>query len=216
MKTVFFDLDGTLTDSRPGILSGVAYAMGRLGVAVKAEQVSTAFIGPPLYDSFRALYGLDDPTAHRAVALYREYYSERGILENEVYHGIPAMLKSLSDDGLRLALATGKPHPYARRILSHFSLDAFIPTVFGAEFDGTHGDKADLLAFAAAELSIDPRDAVMVGDRRYDIEGALAVGMTPVGVLWGYGSREELLSAGGMHLAGSPQGLADIIRRIAI
>ena len=215
MKTVFFDLDGTLTDSRPGILAGVAYAMGRLGVAVKAEEVSTAFIGPPLYDSFRALYGLDDPTAKRAVGLYREYYSEEGILQNEVYAGVPALLEGLSSAGIRLALATGKPHPYARRILAHFGLDRFFSAVFGAEFDGTHGEKADLLAYATTTLGVPPCRALMVGDRRYDIEGALAVGATPVGVLWGYGSYEELSLAGAVHLAATPEEAEAVIRALA-
>ena len=211
MKTVFFDLDGTLTDSRPGILAGMASALTALGLPTRPEAVPEDVIGPPLYDSFCGIYGFDDARAREGVRLYREYYSAQGLLENEVYPGVVPMLRRLSAAGLRLALATGKPHPYARRILSHFGLDAYIAPIFGAEFDGTRGDKAELLAYALGELSLDVRSAVMVGDRRYDIEGALATGIAPLGVLWGYGSREELLRAGATDLTATPEEAADRI-----
>ncbi len=205
IRTVFLDLDGTLTDSRRGILCGASYALGALGISVPPDEVTTEFIGPPLYDSFRKYYGLSDADARRAVSLYREYYSKEGLFENEVYPGVPEMLAALKGAGLSLYLATGKPHPYARRIITHFGLDSCLDGVFGAEFDGTHGDKADLLAYALRELDISPSDALMVGDRRFDMEGALRVEMTPIGALWGYGDRGELTSAGGRLLAKSPQ-----------
>ncbi|MBQ2718867.1 MAG: HAD hydrolase-like protein [Clostridia bacterium] len=202
--TVFLDLDGTLTDSRPGILAGAAHALTALGLPTAPSEVTTAFIGPPLYECFRGLYGLDDATSRRAVTLYREYYGTRGLFENTVYPGIPAMLASLREAGLTLCLATGKPHEYGRRIVSHFGLDRYISAVYGAEFDGTRGDKAALLSYALADRGLAPKEAVMVGDRRFDVEGALAVGVTPLGVLWGYGDAAELTAAGATHLAATP------------
>ncbi len=211
ISTVFLDLDGTLTDSRRGILSGASYALRELGIAVPWSEVTTEFIGPPLYDSFRKYYSLSDADARRAVALYREYYGREGLFENEVYPGIPEMLASLKEAGLHLYLATGKPHPYANRIVSHFGLDAYLDGVYGAEFDGTRGDKAELLTYAMERVGVGPSEAVMVGDRRFDMEGALRVGAVPVGALWGYGSREELTSAGGRLFAASPGEAAEMI-----
>ena len=211
ISTVFLDLDGTLTDSRRGILYGASYALRAFGIPVPWNEVTTEFIGPPLYDSFRRYYGLSDADARRAVELYREYYGREGLFENEVYPGISEMLAALKEAGLALYLATGKPHPYARRIVDHFGLDRYLDGVFGAEFDGTRGDKAELLAYAMGELGILPSEAVMVGDRRFDMEGACSVGVTPVGVLWGYGDRQELIAAGGHLLAESPHEAGETI-----
>lgn len=213
LTTVFFDLDGTLTDSCPGIFAGVAHAMTALGRPTAAADVSYEFIGPPLYDCFRAVYGLDDSTAREAVRLYREFYGREGLFINEIYCGVPAMLGRFMAAGVRLCLATGKPHEYARRIVSHFGLDGALSAVYGAEFDGTRGDKAELLAYALEKEGLSPAECAMVGDRRYDIAGALAVGITPVGALWGYGSREELLLAGCPEaaLAETPEAVASYL-----
>lgn len=214
--TVFFDLDGTLVDSHRGIFGGAAYALCRLGYAARSEDISTDFIGPPLYDTFRALYGMDDATARRAVALYREYYSEQGIYENDLYPGIEELLDALSRAGVQLALATGKPLPFAERVLSHLGLRCRFAAVFGTGFDGTYSDKADLLSHALTELSLPPSLAVMVGDRSFDMQAAVSTGIYPLGALWGFGSREELLGAGARAIAETPvaaQGL--LLSRIA-
>lgn len=215
--TVFFDLDGTLTDSRGGITTGMAHAMTALGHPMTPAEVSDAVIGPPLYDSFRGLYGLSDAAAREGVRLYREYYSREGLFVNEVYGGIYEMLDTIKAAGLRLCLATGKPHEYARRIVAHFGFDRALSSVYGAEFDGTRGDKADLLRYAMAEEGLTADECVMVGDRSYDIKGALEVGATPIGVLWGYGDRAELIAAGcpEENLAATPAEVVDIIRRRA-
>ena len=209
--TVFFDLDGTLTDSAPGIYAGAAHALTALGRPTRPEEMTSAIIGPPLFDFFTRVFGLSEDDARRAVTLYREYYGERGLLENNVYGGIPALLSRLKAAGYRLCLATGKPWPYAERILAHFGLDGHFDAVFGAEFDGTRGDKADLLTYAMEKTSIRPEDAVMVGDRFYDVRGARAVGVLPLGVLWGYGDKAELSEAGAAAVAGTPEELFDII-----
>lgn len=213
LTTVFFDLDGTLTDSCGGIFAGVAHAMTALGRPTRADEVSRAWIGPPLYDCFRAIYGLGDAEAREGVRLYREYYSREGLFVNEVYDGVREMLARLQGAGLRLLLATGKPHEYARRIVDHFALNTAITVVYGAEFDGTRGDKAELLSYALTCEGLSPAECAMVGDRRYDIEGARTVGLAPVGALWGYGSRDELLAAGcpAVALAKTPAAVADYL-----
>ena len=211
LRTVFFDLDGTLTDSCPGILAGMAHALTELGRPTRPEEVSTDVIGPPLYDSFTALYGMDDATARRAVAAYREYYSREGLFINSVYDGIPALLGRLKEAGLALYIATGKPHPYATRIAERFGLAPYLSGIYGAEFDGTRGDKADLLAYAIEREGLVPSECAMIGDRAFDVLGALANGVLPVGVLWGYGSRDELLRAGAPHLSETPSRLCDLL-----
>lgn len=199
--TVFFDLDGTLVESGPGILRGFAHALKALGYPTAPTLVPEELIGPPLFEAFRDRFGLSEEEARRGVALYRDFYPREAMLDSPPYPGVVAMLTTLREAGLRLAVATGKPHPYAKRIISHLGLAPFFDGVFGAEFDGTRGKKEDLLAYAAEALGIAPEEAVMVGDRSYDILGALRVGMTPVGALWGYGSRRELEGAGARHLA---------------
>lgn len=201
ITTVFFDLDGTLVESGPGIRRGFAHALTALGIPTEPDDVPDELIGPPLLEAFRDRYGLSEEEARRGVDLYRDYYPREAMLDSPPYPGIVSMLTALRAAGLHLAVATGKPHPYAKRIVSHLGLDGYFRAVFGAEFDGTRGRKEDLLAYAAATLGISPEEAVMVGDRSYDVLGALRVGMTPVGALWGYGSREELRGAGAHHLA---------------
>ncbi len=213
--TVFFDLDGTLTDSRMGILTGMATALTALGMKTSPEELDDRIIGPPLYDSFRSLYGLSEAASRRGVELYREYYAREGLFVNKVYDGVPEMLSRLASAGLRLAIATGKPHVYARRIAKHLGLPFADGDVFGIEFDGTRGDKGELLAYAMEQLALSPDECLMVGDRLYDIQGAHTAGITPLGVLWGYGSREELIGAGAAHLAATPGEAAEHLLRLS-
>ncbi len=203
-STIFFDLDGTLVESGAGIKAGFAYAMEALGKPMPAEEVSDAVVGPPIYTSLYSLYGFSDADARRGVSLYREFYNETGIYMNSVYEGVHEMLTALSATGTRLVLATGKPRAYAVRICAHMGLRIEEGLIFGSEFDGTRGDKADLLLYAAEKLGCPLADSVMVGDRCYDIAAALRVGAVPFGVLWGYGTRDELVGAGAQYLAKTP------------
>ena len=200
---VFFDLDGTLTDSAEGILNSVDYALAHFGIAMQREKL-LSFIGPPLLQSFLPLLGNDMNMARAAVAKYREYFSETGIYENRVYDGIDAMLRAASEAGLLLCLATSKPEPFALRIMRHFRLEAFFTVMAGAELQGPRNDKADVLRHAHA-LAGRPAPAccLMVGDRKHDVEGAKSLGMPCCGVLYGYGSEEELRLAGADFLAHS-------------
>jgi phosphoglycolate phosphatase len=199
MDAAFFDLDGTLTDPKVGITRSIQYALERLGFPVPSGDELVWCIGPPLHVSMKTLVGTDE-LARRAVELYRERFGDIGLYENEPYAGIGETLSKVAASGRRLFVATSKPKVYADRIVEHFGLRRHFEHVFGSELDGTRTDKADLLAYALAEVKIDPLRAIMVGDRSHDVIGARKNGMTAVGVLYGYGSLAELTDAGAHHL----------------
>lgn len=198
MNTVFFDLDGTLTNPKPGITRSIQYALERLGFATPSEDDLVWCIGPPLHASLKKFVGSDE-LAHRAVELYRERFSEIGLYENEAYAGIEATLSEVAASA-RLYVATSKPKVYADRIVEHFGLQRYFAEVFGSELDGSRTDKADLLAYALTRTKTDPRQAIMIGDRSHDIVGAGKNGMKAIGVLYGYGSPSELTEAGAHQL----------------
>jgi phosphoglycolate phosphatase len=208
MTTIYFDLDGTLTDPKSGITRSIQYALGRLDHAVPPEDELTWCIGPPLRASLKKLLGADE-LADKAVSLYRERFADIGLFENEVYPGIEDTLAVLACSGRRLFVATSKPGVYAERIIDHFKLRSYFERVFGSELDGRRSDKTDLLAYALLTARVDPRQAIMIGDRSHDMIGARNNGMTAVGVLYGYGSKQELIDAGAHHVSATPRGLLD-------
>ncbi|WP_291865415.1 HAD family hydrolase [Bradyrhizobium sp.] len=208
MTAIFFDLDGTLTDPKPGITRSIQYALGKLDRAVPPEDELTWCIGPPLRASLKKLVGTDE-LADRALLLYRERFGDIGLFENEVYPGIEHILSTLARSGRRLFVATSKANIYAERIIDHFKLRVYFERVFGAELDGTRSDKTDLLRHALLSAGVDPSLAIMIGDRSFDMEGARNNGMTAVGVLYGYGSEAELREAGAHHVSATPRGLLD-------
>ena len=192
---IFFDLDGTLTDSKPGIIRSVEHALNFFHMHVPSEQL-IPFIGPPLRDSFAPFFDNDAARVDLAIQKYREYYNVKGIFENSLYDGIADLLRELQGQGRRLCVATSKPEPFARRVLEHFRINGFFSLVAGAELHGARNNKTDVLRYACAQRGIeDMRSCLMVGDRKYDVQGAHAVGMACAGVLYGYGSREELAEA---------------------
>jgi phosphoglycolate phosphatase len=199
---VFFDLDGTLTDPGVGITNAVMYALKRFGIEVKNRQTLYSFIGPPLLDSFREHYGFDETASRKALEYYREYFEDTGIFENRVYEGIPEMLDGLKKAGKKLVLATSKPEMYASRILDHFSLSRFFSFQAGSLPDEKRSRKSEVITFALECCKIDTPDTViMVGDRKYDVEGARVCGIRTLGVLYGYGGRKELEGAGADYIA---------------
>lgn len=209
---ILFDLDGTLTDPFEGITRSMQYAVGHFGVEVTDRRALSGLIGPSLFDSFRNYFGFDEETTQKAVAKYREYYAVTGIYENTLYPGIPALLRDLKNAGKVLILATSKPAIFAERILQHFGLDGYFSYVSGSELDGRRTDKSEVIAYALQLAGItDVSRILMVGDRRFDAEGAHAVGMDAACVLYGYGSREELSDAGADYLAESPEALRALI-----
>lgn len=208
MATIFFDLDGTLTNPKPGITRSIQYALERLSLAVPSEDELTWCIGPPLHASLKKLTGTD-ALADRALLLYRERFSEVGLFENEAYAGIIDTLTTIAATDQRLFVATSKPAVYATRIVEHFGLKPYFERVYGSELDGTRVDKRDLLRHALDETRVDATSAIMIGDRSHDVLGARANGMTAIGVLYGYGSEAELRDAGAHHIcAAHPELLA--------
>jgi phosphoglycolate phosphatase len=199
MYSTFFDLDGTLTDPKPGITRCIQYALEHLGFPVPTQDDLVWCIGPPLHASMKKFVGTDE-LAHRAVELYRERFRDVGLYENEAYAGIEETLAKVAVGGRRLFVATSKPKVYADRIVEHFGLGGLFEHVFGSELDGTRTDKADLLAYALSEAKLDPARAIMIGDRSHDVVGARKNGMKAIGVLYGYGSLAELTDAGADHL----------------
>ena len=200
-QTVFFDLDGTLTDPKVGITTCIQYALQKLKFEVIPKDDLTWCIGPPLQESFVVLVG--HQRSAEALALYRERFSEIGWKENSVYPGIEDTLERLRAAEFRLFVATSKPHVYANQIVGHFQLDQYFDTVYGAELDGTRCDKSELLQYALCDSST-TGVASMVGDRKHDVIGALANSMTAIGVTYGYGSRQELHEAGASRIVDRP------------
>lgn len=199
---LLFDLDGTLTDPKEGITKSVRHAL--MAYEIEAEDLDSlcCFIGPPLKDSFMEYYGFSEENASNAIGVYREYFSEKGIYENKVYEGIREMLEALSRSGKKLYVASSKPEVFVRKIMEHFKLDSYFTFMGGADLGETRVKKADVIRYVLEENKIyDLSRVVMIGDRKHDILGAKEVGIDSVGVLYGYGSREELTEAGADLLA---------------
>ncbi len=212
MGAIFFDLDGTLTDPKVGITRCIQYALEKLDREVPSEDELVWCIGPPLLGSFETLLG-DRHLAVEALRLYRERFSDTGLTENNIYPGIEDVLAGLGASGHRLFVATSKPAVFATRIVANFAIDGYFERLFGSELDGTRTDKTELLSHALEATDIDPGQAIMVGDRRHDMIGARNNGMTAVGVLYGYGSEDELLAAGAHRIAPTPEKLSEILSR---
>ena len=212
-QTILFDLDGTLTDPGLGITNSVMHALRRMGYEVPPRQELYKFIGPPLHQSFQVYFGMTEEQSYEAVAKYREYFAVDGLLENEVYDGIPEMLQALQAAGKRLVLATSKPEKFAKVIMAHFGLDKWVTQIAGATMDTSRSKKGDVIAYALREFGVDPATAVMVGDREHDILGGRENGLPGVGVTFGYGDRPELEQAGAVAIADSPAELLEILLR---
>jgi phosphoglycolate phosphatase len=217
-RAVLFDLDGTLTDSRPGIINSALYALRRLnetrsaGLAIPRPGSLSFMLGPPLQESFAKLVGPAEAPA--LVALYRERYEPIGMFENSVFPGVTEALEALAAMDYRLYVATSKNEVYARRILDHFGLARFFIAIHGAEPGGARANKGELIAYALNRHAIDPRFAAMIGDRENDAWGAKAAGVGAIGVLWGYGSREELSAAGADPLIAAPDEIAPALEAL--
>lgn len=210
IDTIFFDLDGTLSDPKPGITGSIQYALGKLNLPVPTQDELTWCIGPPLRANFVALLG-GEKDADRGVELYRERFGTIGLFENALYDGIVPVLAALHASGRRLFVATSKPHVFADRIIDHFKLRKYFTRVFGSELDGTRVDKSDLLRYALDQTGSDPARAIMIGDRKHDVIGAANNGMSTIGAVYGYGGRTELIQAGAKHLVTTPAEITAMI-----
>lgn len=213
---ILFDLDGTLTDSGPGIMNAAAYAMEHYGLRADKETLRR-FVGPPLLESFRDFCGFDRAKCEEAIWVFREYYEPKGIFENSVYPGVPEMLETLLAAGKRLAVATSKLDSAARRVLEHFDLAKYFELASGSLADNTRTTKAEVVAWALETLGVTDADkgrALMVGDREHDVRGARKNGLDCLGVLYGYGDAAELERAGAIALAATPRETAELILKL--
>lgn len=208
---ILFDLDGTLTDSFDGITNSVFYALKKMGEPLPDKRELYPFIGPPLSESFGARFDGDMKKAERAVAFYREYYSTNGWAQNRVYDGVEDMLALLKAAGKRLLIATSKPEHFSKRIAEHFGLNKYIEHVYGASFDSSRDTKDKVIAYALNSIGADKKSVVMIGDRKHDVLGAKENGIESIGVLYGYGSREELETAGADFIAATPKDIIDLV-----
>ena len=213
VNTLFFDLDGTLTDSRPGIVRSIQHALNLLDHPVPAEKDLLWCIGPPLRESFSILLDGEE-RIDQALVLYRERFSEVGLFENRIYAGIEGALTELRAADMQLHVVTSKPLVFAERIVEHFGLGGFFGQVFGAELSGERSDKTELIAHALKVSGTAAAGVVMVGDRSHDMLGALNNGLRGIGVLYGYGSKRELQAAGAEVMIDAPGELGGLPSRL--
>ncbi|HHF7055916.1 HAD family hydrolase [Streptococcus mutans] len=201
-QTILFDLDGTLTNPALGITNSLAYALEKFNIEVTDKKELYRFIGPPLQDSFENFYHFSKEDSLKAVDFYRDYFRHKGLYENEVYQGIPDLLERLKAQGKKLLVATSKPEGFARQILKHFELFDYFDLVAGANMDGSRRLKGDVIAHALTSAQVSDLSAtIMIGDREHDIIGAKKNGLDAIGVLYGFGNREELKKAGATYIA---------------
>ena len=214
-RYILFDLDGTLSDPKVGICTSVQYALEKMGIEEKDIDNLVPFIGPPLRESFNKYYNMSEEECERAVSFYRERYSDVGKFENEIYPGIPELLRDLKKKEKFIAIASSKPTVYVEDILKHFEIREYFDLVVGAEPDGSRDTKEEVLGYALKEMFPEGEpeydEVVMIGDRRYDIDAAHSLGVGNIGVSYGYGSREELEEAGADKIVNTVQGLRSVL-----
>jgi len=211
---ILFDLDGTLTDPAVGITNSAIYALKKFGIEVSDRKELYKFIGPPLWDSFEKYCGFSKEEANTAVGYFREYFQDIGIFENAVYPGCEDLLRKLKNHDKTLIVATSKPKVFAKQILEHFDIAKYFTFIAGSSLDGTTVRKGDVIRYALRSCNIGGGDlsrTIMIGDREFDIIGAKEVGISSLGVLYGYGSRDELEQAGADFIADSVEDIGAII-----
>ena len=209
IKNFLFDLDGTLTDPKIGITTCVAYAAKKEGLGEYDPDMFLSFIGPPLKEMFMSYFNVDNDAGDRLIKYYRERFSTVGLFENAVYDGIERLLASFSDKNLYVA--TSKPEVFSVRILEKFNLKRYFKAIYGSALDGTHTNKGELISHLIKSENLFPDECVMIGDRKYDIIGAKENGIKSVGVLYGYGSKEEITQATPDFVAEDVDGLEKLL-----
>jgi len=211
-NTILFDLDGTLTESAQGIINSVLYALNKMNIPVRSDVDHQKFIGPPLHESFKKYYDFDDESARNAVPIYREYFTTKGMFEAPLYDDVIKMLQTLKDHGKSLYVATSKPEVFAKKILNYVQADEYFTDIVGALLNETRLKKDEVIAHLLEKNNIrDLSEVIMVGDREHDIIGAKSFGIDSIGVLYGYGDRDELETAGATYIAETPMDIAEII-----
>lgn len=212
---ILFDLDGTLTDSSEGIINSLMYAFSKLDFKVESREELRCFIGPPLIEMMMERYGFSREKAVEGLNFYREYFREKGIFENEVYVGIPNMLCELQRCGYKLILATSKPEEFAKRIMEHFDIAKYFYFIGGSDMGEMRSSKSAVIEYVLSNCNItEPKKCIMIGDREHDVNGAAKFGIETVGVLFGFGSREELEKAGAAYIVKTVEELNNLLRSL--
>lgn len=211
MDNFLFDLDGTLTDPSLGITKSVAYALRSYGIETEDLSSLNKFIGPPLTDSFKRYYGFSDEEAVKAMWKYREYFSEKGLFENTLYPHVEEMLSSLKEKGKKLLIATSKPEIYTIEILKHFGIYKYFDFVAGNTLEEERATKEAVIAYAIESSGIDPKNSVMIGDRKFDILAGKSFGMKTVGAEFGFPEENELTKAGADYIAKTYEEMKNIV-----
>lgn len=212
MNYILLDLDGTITNPADGITKCFEYALNHFGIEVADRAELEQFIGPPLKTSFMQGFGFDEEQATKAVAVYRERFNPVGMYENVVYDGMEQALQSLKEAGKTLIVATSKPEHMAKKILEHFHLDGYFDDICGSCDDANRNEKDEVIRYALEKHEItDAGDVLMVGDRKFDVIGAKKCGLKCMGVLYGFGDREELEKAGAAYIAETVEDMARMI-----
>ena len=211
-STILFDLDGTLSDSSQGIINSIIYALEKYDVKDYDMPLLRKFLGPPLHESFEKFMGFDKEKSLQAVKLYREYFSSKGLFENEIYGGVSDLLQNLKENGKALIVATSKPQLFTDRIMEHFNLAKYFDFIAGSNMDTTRSKKAEVIEYALSECNIkDKSKVVMIGDRAEDVIGAQTVGVDSIGVEYGYGTFDELKNAGATYIVKTVDELKDLL-----
>ncbi len=210
-KYFLFDLDGTVTDSKEGVTKSAAYALDSFGIKVKSTDSLTYFIGPPLTYTFETFHGFNDEKADKAVIKFREYYSDKGVFENTIYNGIEDIFKLIKHKGGKIVMATSKAEVFTDIILKTSGLYKYFDFISASSYDKSRISKSDIINYALKELNINLSEALMIGDTRYDIEGAKDNNIDSLGVLYGYGSLDELTEASANYIAKDVDELRNLI-----
>ncbi len=209
---ILFDLDGTLTDPRDGIVRSIEYALNKMDAETPSALELTQCIGPPLRDSFASFLQTSEPdTIEQAITYFRERFSVKGLYENTLYPGITTALKQLSSESHTLFIATSKPRDFAKIIIDHFELTGFFKAIYGSEMDGKNSEKTGLISLLIEDEQLSSADTVMIGDRKFDMRGAKSNALLGIGVLWGYGSRDELRDSDADILCHTPLELPKVL-----
>lgn len=211
-QTIIFDLDGTLTDSQTGIINSLAYAFKQMGLPLPVQSQLKKFIGPPLSQSFQDFCGLNDIETQKTISYYRQYFADKGWKENQLLPGARELLAKLKQAGKTLLVASSKPEIFVKQILDHFEIDSYFTVIAGASLDDSRSQKSAVIAHALKTAKIEElKGCVMVGDRKHDVEGAKVQGLPTIGLLLGFGSRQELEESGAIAIAENFQDLEKIL-----
>jgi len=212
-ELIIFDLDGTITNPKKGIINSVVYALKKLGIEKKFGDIPIQFIGPPLHESFQIHFGFNENQAWKAVEYYRERYATKGIEETKLFEGFDQLLQSLKQRGVLLAVGTSKPAVFAEKVLKKCGISKYFDLIVGAELDGRRSDKSEIIQTILEKFSgVNRRNVIMIGDRKYDVIGAQKNQIDTVGVTFGYGSVRELREAGSTYVIDSIQGLSTFFK----